>query len=132
MNNHNLQTITSARVRTISKDNNTKYYLTLKSEGNFVRDEFEIEISKSLAELLIKESATSYIAKTRYILYKNNLKFEFDKYENNLCIAEVEIKNKNELKNIIKTLSELNINFKDVTNNQTYKNINLAKPIIKE
>lgn len=129
--NFNLSSVSSARVRIAKENNITKYILTLKSSGNFEREEQEIEISKQDAILLLKNNIISQIKKTRYILKYKKLTLEFDEYENGLKIVEIEVKNNKNYENIIKILNILNLKFKDVTNNENYKNENLAQCLLK-
>lgn len=123
----NLNNVSSARVRVCSQHGKTTYFLTLKSYGGFVREEQEIEISKQTAIYLLKDNIISSLQKTRYVAYFNNLKFEFDQFKNNLLLCEVEVKNSSDYQTILQTFNSQNISFKDVTNNQNYKNENLAK-----
>lgn len=127
--NLSLKNVVSARVRISTENNKTKYILTLKSKGEIEREEQEIEITKEMAIFLLKDNIISKISKTRFITYKNNLNIEFDKFNNGLILAEVELNKNQTYEEVIKTLKELNISFKDVTNNPTYKNENLAKQI---
>lgn len=124
----NLKNVNSARVRRIKENDKIKYYLTLKSFGNFSREEQEFLIDEKIAKFLIKKS-NSYIKKTRYKYYRNNFVFEFDQLSNGLTFLEVEVKDESQYHLITQILKDLNIKFKDVTNNQSYKNQNLAEPI---
>jgi CYTH domain-containing protein len=106
---------------------NNKYYFTVKSKGKFSRDELEPEISKELFDKYWKITEGKQIKKLRLTIPFNsnrlNLKLEFDMYIDNrpeLIIAEVELDNENQIKDIIPV-------GKDVTYESKYKNSKLAK-----
>lgn len=125
--NSDLSNITSTRVRIVQQGKQNKFYLTLKSDGGFEREEKEIEITKSLAWLLLKDGIKSKLSKTRYILNKNGINLEFDEFKSGLKLVEVEVASVSDYKNVIKTLNNLGLNFVDVTDDQNYKNENLAE-----
>lgn len=129
-NTINFENVTSSRIRIIKENGKIKYFLTLKSSGTFSREEQEMELDEKTAKYLIK-NAHSYIKKTRHILAKDGINFEFDEFENGLIFAEVEIKDENiaSYEKILKILNSLNINYTDVTNNPAYKNQNMALSI---
>ncbi len=129
-NNINFENVTSSRIRIIRENGNIKYYLTLKSSGTFSREEQEIEVAEKTAKFLIK-NAHSYIKKTRHIYAKDGINFEFDEFDNGLIFAEIEIKDETiaNYQKILKILNSINIKYTDVTNNQTYKNQNMALSI---
>ena len=76
---------------------------------------------------MLKDNIISKISKIRHTANFNNLTFEFDKFENDLIILEVEVNSSSSYKKIINILNHLQIDYTDVTNNQNYKNENMAK-----
>lgn len=109
-----------------------KYYLTVKSKGDKVREEYEIEISKDAYEDLYKNrQPNSLISKFRFIVpLDNNLKAEVDFYENvyvdefnSLKVIEVEFDSEEDSNNFI-IPSWFG---KEVTNDHRYKNGYIAK-----
>lgn len=130
MFNSNLSDISSARVRKITNNNKTEYYITLKGVGDFERIELEKKITKPIAVYLLKNNIKSSISKTRYVVNVDDIKFEFDQYNNGLKIAEVEVSNNQTYNQITDCLkNKLNIKFIDVTSNKKYKNEMLAQSI---
>ncbi len=78
-------------VRVRQKD--AEFFLTAKSSGSLVRQEFEISISKDDFDNFLKLSFSRVVNKTRYFIPCNNLIIELDIYKNNLSVlmtAEVE------------------------------------------
>lgn len=117
------------RIRDIS---GWKYYLTVKSKGDKIREEYEIEISKDAYEDLYKNrQPNSLISKFRFVVpLENNLKAEVDFYENiyvdksnSLKVIEVEFDSEEESNNFIIP----NWFGKEVTNDHRYKNGYIAK-----
>ena len=86
------KTFTEARVR--RKDNT--FYFTMKSEGDLIREEFEMVIDKKLYLEFLELKSLGTIVKTRYVQnvdLERRYKFEFDIYEGKLeglFILEVE------------------------------------------
>jgi CYTH domain-containing protein len=124
----------SPEVRIREKHNNDgrKYYLTVKSKGDKIREEYEIEISKDTYEDLYKNrQPNSLISKFRFIVpLDNNLKAEVDFYENvyvdesnSLKIIEVEFDSEEDSNNFIIP----DWFGKEVTNDHRYKNGYVAK-----
>lgn len=124
--------IDSIRVRQCIFENETKYFLTAKSKGDFCRQEYETQIPAHLATNLLK-FANKFIEKSRNILTIDNLKFEFDFYykrKDKLKVCEVEVKNGDEYQKILKILTQdLGLKVKDITFDNQFKNFNLAKEL---
>ena len=132
----NIDDIDTARIRSIKTKNNQSYFVTIKSKGLFERKEYEKQISKSLYDFLM-EDAMSAIHKNRYVVYIDKYKLEFDEYKNKqgLVTCEVEVENKNikqQYDEIIKIINNLGICAKNITENEKYKNNNLAEKIIEK
>jgi len=69
------------------------YFLTTKSAGGLVREEIEVELTKSQYDALWQTTADRRIEKTRYELTDNGTKIEIDVYKGDLAgliVAEVE------------------------------------------
>lgn len=124
--NSDLSNIKSARIRIAQKEKQSKFYLTLKSSGGFEREEKEIEITKSLAWLILKDGIKAKLSKTRYVLNKNGTILEFDEFKNGVKLVEVEVASVEDYKKVVKILTEMGLQFSDVTDDQNYKNENLA------
>ena len=65
------------------------YYLTVKSQGTLVREEYEVELSQDQFEILWPGTATRRLQKDRYLFET----FELDIYKGNLqglIVAEIE------------------------------------------
>ncbi|MCB2290526.1 CYTH domain-containing protein [Clostridium sp. CS001] len=78
-------------VRTRKKDE--KFYLTVKSDGDIAREEYEIEISQNTYEELSDKVAGLVLKKRRYEIPLNKVDVaELDIYENfeDLKVVEVE------------------------------------------
>lgn len=124
----NLSDISEARVRVID---GKEAYLTLKSSGNKTRREIEKEIPITLAHELIS-TAKSVVSKGRYeISERDGMKVEVDFYNNSpLCIMEIEYDENNHTDvEVIEFASNIfgdNVSIVDVTDDRTYKNVNLA------
>lgn len=122
---------TEIRVRSIDTNNESKYYYTIKENGNssLTRTEKEFEISRevftSLIEKIIPE--THVIIKDRYnVKLNNNLVAELDLFcgeLEGLQMVEVEFSSEIEASNFEKPYWFL----EDVTSDKKYKNKNLAK-----
>lgn len=70
-----------------------KHFQTVKTEGDLVRNEFEIELSKGQYDQLWPSTEGRRIEKIRYDLQQDVFKIEIDVYEgehSGLLIAEVE------------------------------------------
>lgn len=96
LNSHKKRTV---RVRII----NEKAFLTIKGKSNkkgTIRFEWEKEITVNEAELLLNLCEKGVIKKTRYLVKSENHIFEVDIFEeknDGLIVAEIELKNENEL-----------------------------------
>ena len=132
-----LAKIDTVRIRIEHYKNNTKYILNAKTYGKKERQEFEKEVDKKFAKILLKEKNIGKIDKIRFKMPQKNYIFEFDEYlgkNKGLFMCEVEVnKNNDNYKLITKILSdEFKLNFVDVTNNLEFKNINLSKEFVYE
>jgi adenylate cyclase len=70
-----------------------KFFLTVKSGGELVRSEIEIELSKDQSETLWQTTAGRRLQKTRYALHWAGKQVEVDIYQGSLAglvVAEVE------------------------------------------
>lgn len=71
-----------------------QYFLTVKSQGHMIREEFEMPITKEQYDSLYKKVDSSPIKKTRYFIpLENQLTAELDIYQGHLdglCTVEVE------------------------------------------
>ena len=135
LNKNQLKDIHSVRLRVSKSLETTNYILNAKTNGLFVRQEYECEISKQIAKYLLQNfNHFGKIVKERNIYLIDNLKFEFDVYKNkNLIVCEVEVQNEEKYKSILEILTKnLNLQVKDVTFDEKYKNYNLIKENIYE
>ena len=104
-----------------------KGYITVKgksSKDGLIRFEWEKEISKNEANLLLKLCEKTVIEKIRYEVHFENNTFEIDEFigENEgLVVAEVELKNKNDSISKPKWLG------KEITGEKKYYNSKLSK-----
>jgi adenylate cyclase len=102
-----------------------KFFLTVKSKGGLVRDEVEVELSQDQFETLWQATAGRRLEKTRYRLPWAGKNVEVDVYRGaltGLIVAEVEFSS-----------AEESARFtpppwfgSEVTENEHYKNVNLA------
>ena len=103
----------------------TRFYQTIKSSGDLIRDEIEIEINENQFNKLWPLTEGKRIEKIRYkIEYKKNL-IEFDVYcgsLDGLLTAEVEFKSE-VVSNNFQPPNWFGI---EVTSDQRYKNKNLS------
>ena len=121
------------RVRARGINGDYLYYLTEKRKiSNIKRVEFERRLTQNeyLALLMESDNKLHTIHKTRYCLSENNQYFEIDIYPewDNQAIMEIELSGENE---IIKTPEFIKI-IKEVTDNNDYKNYQMAKEMPKE
>lgn len=106
---------------------NDEYYLTYKSKGFIVREEYNLPLNKSSYEHLLSKADGNIITKTRYeIPEKNNLTIELDVFEGKftgLILAEVEFESEDDANSYIppEWFS------KDVSNESTYHNSTLSQ-----
>lgn len=132
------ETISTFRTRIIRGKDITKFVLTLKTKSNdgYSRFEYEKEISEKEYYSLVINNTISVVMKNRYIVNKNNYKFEFDEYKNlksDLITCEVELDNNDldsiekEKENIERILEEFGLEYIDVTMDYRYKNSNITK-----
>ncbi len=97
------------------------FYLTFKSDGLIVREEFENVISKEKFLYLWSLTKGKRVEKLRLKIPLNNYFGEIDFYlDRDLIVLEIEVKSKKDYLNL--PLFGL-----DVTENINYKNKNLAK-----
>lgn len=103
----------------------SKFFQTVKTEGNLVRNEFEIELLGSQFDHLWPATEGRRIEKTRYVLHQQSVKVEIDVYKgrlSGLLIAEVEFPS-----TMSSTLFTPPDWFgREVTDDSRYKNKNLA------
>lgn len=114
------------------REMNDQFFLTVKSQGHMVREEFEMPITKEQFEALHKKGEGTPIIKTRYFIpIENGLTAELDIYTEDLdglCTVEVEFTS------IAAADSFMPPDWfgKDITLDNRYKNNHLAtygKPI---
>ena len=102
-------------------------YITVKGKSfdkGTSRFEWEKEISKPEAEKLLLLCETEPIEKNRYLIKSGNHTIEIDEFLGNnkgLCIAEIELKDKDEVYNKPQWLG------KEVTGKKKYYNTKLSK-----
>ena len=121
------------RVRARGIDGNYMYYLTEKKNINNLK---RIEVEKRLTQneylklLMEQDNSLHTIHKTRYCLSSDNEYFEIDIYPewDNQAIMEIELSDENQE---IKIPNFINI-YKEVTDNKTYKNYEMAKNMPKQ
>lgn len=105
---------------------NEDYYLTYKSKGLMVREEYNLPLTKNAYASLLQKSEGNIITKTRYeIPEKNGLTIELDIFEGKfqgILLAEVEFENEKDALayNPPEWFGE------DVTNCSRYHNSNMA------
>ena len=106
---------------------NDEYYLTYKSKGFIVREEYNLPLNKSSYEHLLSKADGNIITKTRYeIPEKNNLTIELDIFEGKfkgLILAEVEFESEDDANSY--TPPEWFGD--DVSNESTYHNSTLSQ-----
>ncbi|MBO5884514.1 MAG: CYTH domain-containing protein, partial [Clostridia bacterium] len=126
--NFDLSVYNEARIRTF----NGKSYVTLKSKGGLVRNEYEKEIPNFMCANLDKLAIKGRIIKDRYdIIIKDDIVASIDNYKDRvLQVLEVEFNQNNytpeQVIQIVKTQFP-QFDFENVTNNIIYKNSSLAK-----
>lgn len=106
---------------------NDEYYLTYKSKGFIVREEYNLPLTRESYEHLLKKADGNIITKTRYeIPEKDNLTIELDIFEGKfkgLILAEVEFKSEADANSYIPPEWFL----EDVSNDSTYHNSTLSQ-----
>lgn len=128
-----------AEIRIRKKTNiivsNSKYFFTVKTQGDLTRGEYESEISVDQYDKFRNEIKNiGSLTKNRYVNDINGFKYEFDEYtgtaHKGLVILEVELPNENfVISDIVQQIGETFkiTNIKDVTYDKNYKNKNLAR-----
>lgn len=121
------------RIRARGIDGDYLYYLTEKRKiSGLKRIEIERKLPQDeyLALLMESNNKLHTIHKTRYCLSENNQYFEIDIYPewDNQAIMEIELSSEDE---IIKTPEFIKI-IKDVTDDESYKNYQMAKKMPKQ
>ena len=124
---------TEKRVRARGINGDYLYYLTEKRKiSNLKRIELEKRLTQDeyLALLMESDNKLHTIHKTRYCLTENNQYFEIDIYPewDNQAIIEIELSSEDEE---IKTPEFIKI-IKDVTDDESYKNYEMAKEMPKQ
>ena len=124
---------TERRVRARGINGDYLYYLTEKRKiSNLKRIELEKRLTQDeyLALLMESDNKLHTIHKTRYCLSENNQYFEIDIYPewDNQAIMEIELSSDEEE---IKTPEFIKI-IKDVTDDESYKNYEMAKEMPKQ
>ncbi len=110
----------------VRRDNDV-YYLTYKSRGMIVREEYNLPLTKEAYGHLLAKADGNIITKTRYeILEKDNLTIELDVFEgefDGLLLAEVEFASEEEALGYIppEWFGE------DVSNSTKYHNSTLSR-----
>jgi adenylate cyclase len=110
-----------ARIRVINYDDESRSaaYLTIKSNEQYERDEFEYEIPLEDGEQMMKY-ATTIVGKSRHIIpIARGMKWEIDVFDNGIVIAEIELICGEEGPVIPNWLG------KDVTRDPAYYNVNI-------
>lgn len=111
----------TVRIRSVS---NGKGYITLKGPKKGAScNEFEYEIPRDDAELLIKKYCSSYLTKRRYTIPHGDLEIELDVFTGSmagLVIAEIELPTKNTKFDIPEWFG------KEITEDRFYSNRSIA------
>ena len=121
------------RVRARGIDGDYLYYLTEKKEiSKLKRVELERKLTQDeyIKYLMEADQKLHPIRKTRYCLTENNQYFEIDVYPEwkNQAIMEIELNDENQKVYIPKLINIV----KEVTNDDSYKNYEMAKSMPKE
>lgn len=106
-----------------------KFFLTRKGGQGFIREEEEHEISKETFKILWSLTEKARIEKTRYeMVGKDQLVWEIDEFQTKhigrLFIAEIELPDESVVPDIPPEIAK--VIEKDVTDDESYKNKNLA------
>lgn len=102
-----------------------KYFQTIKSAGNHMREETEIDITEHQFQQLWPLTEGKRIEKTRFIKKYNGHRYEIDRFNGkykHLMIAEIEFKNEKQSNDY----SPPEWLGKEITEENKYKNKNLA------
>lgn len=112
----------------VRKDDDN-YFLTYKSTGLLIREEYNLPLTKATYEHLLNKADGIIISKKRYMIPINDtLMIEFDVFSekfNNLMLAEVEFTSEDDAYAFIPP----DWFGKEVTYDSNYKNKNLSKMI---
>ena len=124
---------TERRVRARGIDGNYVYYLTEKRTINSLKRvevERKLEPNEYIRLLMEADDSLRPIRKTRYCLTENNQYFEIDIYPewDKQAIMEIELSSEDQ---IVNTPEYINI-IKEVTDDEKYKNFNMAKEMPKQ
>lgn len=112
------------KIREIDIKNKVTYYMTIKSEGNLVRDELEFQIYPSVFNQLKAQANDNRIIKTRYYLPCGKYTVNLDVYHSIVLLTvEVEFRDIEEAN----SFNPPDWFGEEVTNDKRYKNKNLAK-----
>jgi adenylate cyclase len=104
-----------------------RFFLTVKSDGNLTRQEWEEEIPAWVFETLWLQTEGRRVEKTRFSISFNTTVLEFDEYYGELeGLFTLECEFANEQAAGQFTLPEWVENAVDITANKAYKNKNLA------
>ena len=99
------------------------YYLTVKGDGDIIRDEWEVEIPKWVFETLWPKTEGKRVEKVRYTLGR----LEIDVYGGHLTgLVTLECEFPNESEAARFRLPQWAVSAVEVTNDKAYKNKNLA------
>ena len=113
----------SLRIRIRIRGN--RAILTMKAgKKTLKREEFEYEIPLADGETLYKKYGEYFIEKTRYTIKEGKLAWEIDEFHGSLeglIMAEVELEDEHQQVNLPEWVE------KEVTEDKSYLNINLAK-----
>lgn len=116
-----ISTDPTIRIRKADSD----FFLTVKGKGHIARDEFEMPISESQFESLVKKTDMPPVSKTRYFIpLDNGLTAELDIYHSSLhglVTVEVEFESLEDADSFIPPLWF----GKDVSEDKRYKNASL-------
>ena len=114
---------TEVRLRRIGK----KFFQTVKSGAGLARGEIEVELSRKQFTSLWRATLGRRLEKVRYTLSYGRQKIEVDVYKKRLAglvVAEVEFNSRKESA----AFSPPDWFGKEVTEDEDYKNVNLAGP----
>lgn len=113
------------RVRKITDSKrHSMYYITIKSDGDLVRDELEFQIYPSVFNQLKAQANDNRIIKTRYYLPCGKYTVNLDVYHSIVLLTvEVEFRDIEEAN----SFNPPDWFGEEVTNDKRYKNKNLAK-----
>ncbi len=119
------------RIRMVEEDGCRRYFFTLKrpTKGEFTREEIEREIGLELYLELQKERdfALNIIFKKRYVIAKNALNYEIDRFPffRNFDVMEIELPSEDTPYEVPKEIEII----KEVTKDFRFTNYSLAKKI---